>query len=151
MCNYTIQAGFNKLFIWNEDHPLLSAKFEPPIFWLVELSGFIVSSFHPHCPQYLSYWLFFDRPQTGKVTNVILAGDVNDDDDDDEFLVEEKPKDDLDLKTESMAPDNEVDTLILSRAWVSSNRLDKDNDLESQKLAQMTSFLMESRQWGQFP
>ena len=53
---------------------------------------------------------YFFRPQTGKVTNVILAGDVNDDDDDDEFLVEEKPKDDLDLKTESMAPDNEVMT-----------------------------------------
>jgi hypothetical protein len=42
------------------------------------------------------------------VTNVILAGDDDNDDDDEEFLVEEKPKDDLDLKTETVAPDNEV-------------------------------------------
>ena len=48
------------------------------------------------------------RPQTGKVTNVILAGDDDKDDDEEDFLVEEKPKDDLDLKTETSAPDNEV-------------------------------------------
>lgn len=42
------------------------------------------------------------RPQTGRVANVILAGDDKDDDDDgDEFLVEEKPKDDLDFLTEN--------------------------------------------------
>ena len=45
----------------------------------------------------------------GKVMNVILANDADrNDDDEEEFLVEEKPKDDLDLKTESMLPDNEV-------------------------------------------
>ena len=48
------------------------------------------------------------RPQTGKVTNVILAGDDDKDDDEEDFLVEEKPKDDLDLKTETSVPDNEV-------------------------------------------
>jgi hypothetical protein len=42
------------------------------------------------------------------VTNVILAGDDDKDDDEEDFLVEEKPKDDLDLKTETSAPDNEV-------------------------------------------
>ena len=37
----------------------------------------------------------------GKVMNVILANDADrNDDDEEEFLVEEKPKDDLDLKTE---------------------------------------------------
>ncbi|TRY80991.1 hypothetical protein TCAL_08853 [Tigriopus californicus] len=42
------------------------------------------------------------RPQTGRVANVILAGDEKDDDDDgEEFLVEEKPKDDLDFLTEN--------------------------------------------------
>ena len=41
--------------------------------------------------------------------NVILANDANrNDDDEEEFLVEEKPKDDLNLKTESMVLDNEV-------------------------------------------
>ena len=45
----------------------------------------------------------------GKVMNVILANDADrNDDDEEEFLVEEKPKDDLDLKMESMLPDNEV-------------------------------------------
>ena len=39
------------------------------------------------------------RPQTGKVTNVILDGN-EDDDDADEFLVEEKPKDALELEME---------------------------------------------------
>ena len=48
------------------------------------------------------------RPQTGKVSNVIIAGDDDKDEDEDDFLVEEKPKDDLDLKTETLAPDNEV-------------------------------------------
>jgi hypothetical protein len=46
------------------------------------------------------------------VTNVILAGDADGDDDEDDFLVEEKPKDDLDLKTEILAPDNEVKMTI---------------------------------------
>ena len=39
------------------------------------------------------------RPQTGKVANVILDGN-EDDDDADEFLVEEKPKDALELEME---------------------------------------------------
>ena len=40
----------------------------------------------------------YRRPQTGKVANVILDGDEgNADDDADEFLVEEKPKDAIDL------------------------------------------------------
>merc|ERR1712080_416879 len=41
------------------------------------------------------------RPQTGNVANVILDGDeANQDDDADEFLVEEKPKDALELEIE---------------------------------------------------
>ena len=52
------------------------------------------------------------RPQTGKVSNVIIAGDDDKDEDEDDFLVEEKPKDDLDLKTETLAPDNEVSSPI---------------------------------------
>ncbi len=41
---------------------------------------------------------------------MIIINDWNwlKDEDEDDFLVEEKPKDDLDLKTESIAPDNEV-------------------------------------------
>ena len=39
------------------------------------------------------------RPQTGKVANVILDG-ADDDDDADEFLVQEKPKDALELEME---------------------------------------------------
>ena len=39
------------------------------------------------------------RPQTGKVANVILDG-AEEDDDADEFLVEEKPKDALELEME---------------------------------------------------
>ena len=43
----------------------------------------------------------FFRPQTGKVANVILDGDeANQDDDADEFLIEEKPKDALELEIE---------------------------------------------------
>ncbi len=41
------------------------------------------------------------------MANVILAGD-DDNDDDDEFIVEEKPKDDLDLKTTNFMADNDV-------------------------------------------
>jgi len=42
------------------------------------------------------------RPQTGKVANVIVDdGNHDNDDDADEFLVEEKPKDNLDLDTEN--------------------------------------------------
>jgi hypothetical protein len=52
------------------------------------------------------------------VTNVILAGDDDKDDDEEDFLVEEKPKDDLDLKTETSAPDNEV---ILNRKFSAIN------------------------------
>ena len=43
---------------------------------------------------------------------MIIAGDDDKDEDEDEFLVEEKPKDDLDLKTETLAPDNEVSSPI---------------------------------------
>ena len=39
------------------------------------------------------------RPQTGKVANVILDG-ADDDDDADEFLIQEKPKDALELEME---------------------------------------------------
>ena len=42
---------------------------------------------------------FLFRPQTGKVANVILDG-ADEDDDADEFLVEEKPKDALELEIE---------------------------------------------------
>ena len=46
---------------------------------------------------------------TGKVANVIIAGDDREDDDDGEdFLVEEKPKDDLDLLTETPSAPTEV-------------------------------------------
>lgn len=45
---------------------------------------------------------------TGKVANVIVAGDDKDDDDGDEFLVEEKPKDNLDLLTEAPSAPTEV-------------------------------------------
>ena len=55
------------------------------------------------------------RPTTGKVANVIVAGDEKDDDDGDEFLVEEKPKDTLDLLTE--APTAKTDVRISPRAW----------------------------------
>ena len=43
---------------------------------------------------------------------MIIAGDDDKVEDEDEFLVEEKPKDDLDLKTETLAPDNEVSSLV---------------------------------------
>ena len=43
---------------------------------------------------------------TGKVANVILAG--SEDDDENEFLVEEKPKDNLDLLTEDSTQNIEV-------------------------------------------
>ena len=43
--------------------------------------------------------IFLFRPQTGKVANVILDG-ADEDDDADEFLVEEKPKDALELEIE---------------------------------------------------
>lgn len=49
------------------------------------------------------------RPLTGKVANVIVAGKDDDDDDAaDEFLVEEKPKDTLDLLTETAAAPTDV-------------------------------------------
>ena len=47
------------------------------------------------------------RPQTGKVANVIVD-DGNNEDDADEFLVEEKPKDNLDLDTENTTIDANV-------------------------------------------
>ena len=55
---------------------------------------------------------------TGKVANVILAGDDADDGDDgDDFLVEEKPKDNLDLLTENTAaaavPQTEAVSVVL--------------------------------------
>ena len=49
------------------------------------------------------------RPQTGKVANVIVDdGNHDNDDDADEFLVEEKPKDNLDLDTENTTFDANV-------------------------------------------
>ena len=54
------------------------------------------------------------RPQTGKVANVIVDDGNNDNDDDaDEFLVEEKPKDNLDLDTENTTMDANVSFLKL--------------------------------------
>ena len=51
----------------------------------------------------------FSRPMTGKVANVIVAGDDKDDDDDgDEFLVEEKPKDNADLLAEEPSAQTDV-------------------------------------------
>ena len=47
------------------------------------------------------------RPQTGKVANVIVD-DGTHEDDADEFLVEEKPKDNLDLDTENTSVDVNV-------------------------------------------
>lgn len=53
------------------------------------------------------------RPQTGKVANVIVDTGNNDDEDDaDEFLVEEKPKDNLDLDTENTAIDVSLRTFL---------------------------------------
>ena len=49
------------------------------------------------------------RPQTGKVANVILAGTGDDSDDAEEFLVEEKPKDQLDLIAEASANTTQAD------------------------------------------
>ena len=56
---------------------------------------------------------FQQRPQTGKVQNVIIDDGKNDvDDDADEFLVEEAPKDNLDLDTENIGGiDANVSTL----------------------------------------
>ena len=52
------------------------------------------------------------RPQTGKVANVIVDdGNHDNDDDADEFLVEEKPKDNLDLDTENTTIDANVSLL----------------------------------------
>ena len=49
------------------------------------------------------------RPMTGKVANVIVAGeDDKDEDDGDDFLVEEKPKDTIDLITESQTTQENV-------------------------------------------
>ena len=47
------------------------------------------------------------RPTTGKVANVIVDDGIQDDDAD-EFLVEEKPKDNLDLDTENTSVDVNV-------------------------------------------
>ena len=47
----------------------------------------------------MSFLLVTFRPQTGKVANVILDG-ADDDDDADEFLIQEKPKDALELEME---------------------------------------------------
>ena len=57
------------------------------------------------------------RPQTGKVANVILAGTGDDSDDAEEFLVEEKPKDQLDLIAEASASTTQADVsdLVLTR------------------------------------
>ena len=49
------------------------------------------------------------RPTTGKVANVILAGAGDDSDDAEEFLVEEKPKDQLDLIAEASANTTQAD------------------------------------------
>ena len=49
------------------------------------------------------------RPMTGKVANLIIAGEDKDDDEDaDDFLVEEKQKDTLDLLTENNAQPTDV-------------------------------------------
>ena len=54
------------------------------------------------------------RPQTGKVANVIVDdGNGDNDDDADEFLVEEKPKDNLDLDTENTTFDANVRSDLL--------------------------------------
>lgn len=54
------------------------------------------------------------RPMTGKVANVIVAGeDDKDDDDGDDFLVEEKPKDTLDLITESQTTQENVNIVFV--------------------------------------
>ena len=52
------------------------------------------------CHATLHTFLLTYRPTTGKVANVIVDDGANEDDDDaDEFLVQEAPKDNLDLDT----------------------------------------------------
>ena len=58
----------------------------------------VITIFNSFCCKE-NFELFPFRPQTGKVANVILDG-ADDDDDADEFLVEEKPKDALELEME---------------------------------------------------